>query len=132
MDGHYLYVALVYRACMYKGLIDRLVRVLQLIVLAYQADAHFVGGVLQFSQKYFPRGQVGFSSVLEVEFGEHNHIQPFFQHEQRHIVDRFHINRLDNRRHVHVAKLCEFAPDFHRERVFGAADQDIGLNSCRK
>ncbi len=64
----YNYLALIYGAGMNEGLQDRLISVLQLHVLADEADGHFGLGIFQLVEELAPFGQLRFFFDREVQF----------------------------------------------------------------
>ena len=126
LDFHF---ALVTRPGVDKRLGNGLVGIAQFNVFTHQTDGNRFARIFEPPQKRLPVVQIGILIVVQVEHVECPLVESFLLHQQRHVVNRFGIDGFDHRRHLYVAELRDFPADLLRQRVLGAAGDDVGLNA---
>ncbi len=74
-----------------------------------------------------PGGHVGFPFGCDPGLAQHDFVEVLLVHLQGHLVDRRHVDRLDDRVGGHVAEEGDFAPGFGGHVMLGAQHEDVGL-----
>ena len=125
VDSRDLDATVVGHAPVDHGLVDRLVGVLQLDVLAHDADAHPVARLDEFSNNVLPMRHVGRRGV-EAKLLADQFVHPLTLQHQRHLVNRMlDVDLLDHRLVRHVAEKRKFLAMFLGQRFFAAANKDV-------
>ncbi len=124
-----VHLGLVLGAAVLQGFLDALVGVLQLHVLAHQADVDLVLGLLVAVQEVLPAAQVGIRVVVDAQLAQHHLIQVLILHQQGHVVDGLGVAAFDHRVGVHVAEQGDLLLHALLHGVLGAAHQHIGLHA---
>jgi hypothetical protein len=114
-----------------QRLLQRLVGVEQAGVLAHDGDRHLAFRVGDAVGDFAPPAKVGLGLARQPEGAEHLAVEAFRMIGQRHVVDRVHVQRLDDGRWLHVAEQRDLAALGFRDRPVGAAQQDVGLDADR-
>ena len=116
-----------------QALRDRLVGVLVLDVLADERDRDLPLGVLETAQEVDPVLQVGrrvhVQRRVEAEALEDHLVQLLLAQQQRDLVDRLGVERLDHRLGADVAEQADLAAHVLRQRVLGARHQHVRLEA---
>ena len=76
-----------------------------------------------------PALELGRRRIVDAEDAQHFVVEPAGMILQRHVVDVARVERGDDRRYRHVAELRNLLPLGVGQRLFGAAQQDIGLDA---
>ena len=106
-------------------LVDRFVRILQLDILAHNANTHPVLRRNNLAQDFLPVGHVGRRSI-QVQLSAHQVIHPLALQHQGHFVNAMiDILFFDDRLEGHIAKQRNFTPQLFIQRLFAAAHQDL-------
>ena len=69
------------------------------------------------------------SAALELEHAHDEVVETLVVHAQRHLVDVVGVARRDDRLGLDVAEQGDLLADAARERLFGARDDDVGLDA---
>ena len=118
-------------AAVMQRLDQRLVGVLQHRVLAHDRDGDLAVGMQATARDLLPAGQVRFRRVGDAEVRQDLAVQPLAVIVQRHGVDVGGVHRLDDAAFAHVAEQADLALLVGRDRLFAAAQQDVGLDADR-
>ena len=109
---------------------DGLIAVFQLHVFAHQSHLDGRFWMLVLREEFLPRCEVRrLVSGGHAQFFEHNLIQTFFHQKQRHVINGFRIDALDDRAGGDVAEPSYFGSDRIGQFVFRSAHQDVRLNT---
>src|SRR5690606_28857189 len=95
-DPFHINLAIVLRAGMHKGFVARLIRIRKGDILAYKSDVDFFGRILQSSQEFLPVIQVGILTRRNLKFGKNALVEFLLFHQERYIVYRVSVNRLND------------------------------------
>ena len=122
-------LGLVLSTRMLQRLLDALVGVMQLHVLADQADVHLPLRLLVAMQEIGPCTEVRFRVAGDPQLLQHHTVQAFLLHHHGHVVDGLRIPTFDHRSGVHVAEEGDLLLHALLHRVLSAAHQYIRLHS---
>ena len=111
----------------YEGFDDGFVGVRQFGVFAHEGYLHRPVVMFDLVHELFPLLQVGFSVERQVELFEYRFVQVLCMHSQGYLVDGRDVDGLDHRPGFHVAEERHLAADVLAELLFGAQDEDVGL-----
>ena len=110
-----------------QSFVDGFVRVLERDIFAHNRDIHFFSRVLYpLDYLLFPFFQAAFTR-LQLELFHYQFVQPLPAEDNGHLVDGIHIQGHDDLFLVNIAEKRYFLPGLLAERLFGPAQQDIGL-----
>src|SRR3546814_6603492 len=73
--------------------------------------------------------QVGIGRIVNAEGAQHLAVQPLAMILHRHRIDRIGVERRDHRFLAHIAELRDFRALAVGQRLFAAAEQDVGLDA---
>ena len=109
---------------------DGFVAVFQLHVFADQANFHGRLWVLVLREEFLPSLKIQrLFCGGHPQFFEHDLVQAFFHQQQRHVIDGFRIDALDDCAGGDVAEARHFGAHRVGEFVFRSAHQDVRLNT---
>ena len=123
-------VGAVCEAAVGEGFGYREVGVVEFDVFADEGDFYCFVGFFAAGEHVGPFAEVGF--VLDAEAFADDVTETFFFEEHRDFVDAVGGEVLDYALFFDVAEECEFLLHFFGELHFGAADEDVGLDSYRE
>ena len=129
VDGVDMDLAVVGGAGMDEALLDALVGVLELDVLADEGNIHLVLGMAQAGKKLFQAGQVGLRQAGDFQLADHHLVEFLRRHVERHLIDAPGVDGLDDMARLDVAETGDLAADLGGEALFGAADDDVGMDA---
>ncbi len=120
---------LVGHAAVDERLVERFVRVLEVHVLADDADLHRAAlGGLEALDDALPGRELG-TPAPDVEALADEIVEPLGLEVQRHLVDAGDVDRRDDRFHGHVAEEGDLVLGRLVQRGLGAADEDVRLDA---
>ena len=131
LDPFEIDLHLVGDAAMDERLVQRLIGVLEPGIFADDGDGDLAVGIGDGLRDLPPALEVGLRRVGDVEGGEHLAVETFGMIGAGHVVDAWHVERLDHRLGPHIAEQRDLAPLVARQRPVGAAEQDVGLDADR-
>ncbi len=118
-------------ATVVQGFDQRLVGVLQHGVFADDRDGHLTVRLGIAVGDVRPQGQVGLGRVFDAEDRQHFGVHALAVIVDRHGVDVFRIQRLDDGRFADIAEQADLAAFLARDLLLAAAQQDVGLDTDR-
>jgi len=118
-------------AAVHQCLVQRLVGILQADIFADHADRHLALGMLMALHDIDPARKVGFARIGDAEGAQHFAVQPFAVILHRHGIDAAGVERGDDRFLADVAELRDLGALGIGQRLFTAAQQDVGLDAQR-
>ena len=107
---------------------DRLVSVLQ-IVFTDETDVQLLCGVGATVEERTPRTETGRFAHGQSQFLEDHAVDTLVLHANRYLVNRGHVGALEHCVGANVAEVGHFLTKTGRKRVFGAKNEDVGLDS---
>ena len=113
---------------MEESFLETLVGVFVFDVLADEGDVDFVDGVLHAVEHVEQAGHVGRRS-LQVEEFEDLFVELLFGENEGDFVDAGDVGGPDDGVFIDVAEEGDFGFEICRERAFGTADEDVGLDA---
>ena len=118
------------QAAVAQGFGQRLVRVLVVDVLADDGHGDLVHRMFAGIHDRFPFGQVGrLCLVLEAKAIDHDLVELLRMQPKRQLVDVVDVNAADDGLLVHVGEQRDLAALAVGQRLFAAAEQDVGLDA---
>ena len=118
-------------AAMHQRFDQRFVGVLQSGVFADDGNRHLAFGRRDVARDRFPARQIGLRRASDAERGQHFAVEAFAVIGERHVIDRRHVERLNDRFFAHVAEQRDFLALACRHLAIRTAQQNIGLNADR-
>ena len=111
-----------------QRLIQGLIGIFEVDVFSHDGNIHASPGVLNRLNDLLPFLQPG-RPRPDIQKLDDLLIQPFLMEKQRDLVDGFHVFGGDDRVLLHVAEKGDLGFDLRGEKLFRAADQDVGLDA---
>ena len=127
LDPHDLDLCGMEETCVLEAFHDRQVRVLQLDILADQADSHGTRGGLHARHEFAPWAKIDLG--FDPQHVTNASIQTFVVKDQRQFVDVANVGSIDHIAMVDVTLVRDLALELITDRLITAADDDIWLNS---
>ncbi len=115
-------------AAVHQGLVQALVRFLQIDVLADDGDYRLLGGVGDLVEQFLP-GLQPRRAGPDIEQFQDLVVQALLVKAQGHLVDVLHVLGGDHLVGAHVAEQGDLGLQFLGERHLGTAEQDVGLDA---
>ena len=101
---------------------------MQVGVLPHDRDPHLMLRMHDSLDDGLPGSQIGFLGLEPESLADHA-VESLIPESDRDFVDRRHVGALDDALEIDVAEAGDLALDLGTDRLFAAADQDVGLDS---
>src|SRR4029453_3716589 len=115
-------------AAVNQRLLNRLVGIVQVGVLAHYRYPYLMLGMHDSFDDRFPGGEIGFFGLQPEPLAGYP-VKALVAESQRNFVDGGHVGAFDHALEIDVAEAGDLALDLGIDRLFAAADQDVGLDS---
>src|SRR5271165_2424750 len=112
-----------------ESLDKRFIGVLENGVFADDGDGDLAVWMRDAMGNFAPDIKLGRRGVVNAEGREHLPVETFRMIGERHVVNVRHVERLNDRVFADITKQGDFCAVAFRDRLFGAAKQNIGLNA---
>ena len=117
---------------MHEGFVQALVGFLQFDVLAHDADGDLaLGAFFEVDHELAPAVEMGAAGGQGEEHG-HLEVEAFIVELERHFVHVLHVHGSEHSVLIHVAEEGELLLEVGRQRLFTAAEDDVGLDADGK